>query len=100
MHKHLSLAGLSPLYNLVDTPLNSQPRMKLRITCQTFFDIWHADNSDLSGIEDRAELFQAGDPNPVRFINDDQLYRIADSLLRSSVPVPMTNLGIRRSEFR
>ena len=73
---------------------------QLRITCQTFLDTRHADKdkSNPSGIEDGAELFQAGDPKSVRFINDDQLCRIADDLLRSSVP--MADLGIRRSEFR
>src|SRR6202030_1183002 len=58
----------------------ANPRIKLRITCQTFLDTRHADKdkSNPSGIEDGAELFQAGDPKSVRFINDDQLCRIAD----------------------
>jgi hypothetical protein len=40
--------------------------------------------SDASGIEDRAELFLAGDPGSVRFIDDDRLSRTANGLLRSS----------------
>jgi hypothetical protein len=44
------------------------PRIKLRVTCQTFLDTRHADKdqSNPSGIEDGAELFQAGDPKSVR----------------------------------
>jgi hypothetical protein len=50
----------------------ANPRIKLRITCQTFLDTRHADKdkSNPSGIEDGAELFQAGDPKSIRFIND------------------------------